>query len=760
MNCVSANFLVFDSGVDLPPNLLSTLQLALAQAQQTLKAGASKDDFLAQMAIAFGDAADLSTLQQDWRAGNFEVLSGIEVRSGEEMGGAWGAYGIDTDTIYLSQDFLAAPSTDVDLIVTVLLEEAGHRIDARVNGADSPGDEGAIFAALVQQGAIAPTALQVALADNDHATLTLDGRSVAVEQAAPGGVETNLQLWLRADSGVATTGNTLTAWSDLSGNGRNSVSVTGDPALVSNGFNFNPAIDFDGNDKVTIPFDVNPAQVNPQQYFVVFEQDPTPGAFGLLGNDNVGNDLYLTSSGVSANNQSFFFPEAGSNRPGLLRTQFNHGVLNGSEVFVDGQSQGIFTFDDANGGLTTLDIGSIGDFNPLDGRIAEVIVYGDGTLSAQQAQQVESYLALKYGIDLADGINYLDSQGNVIWNASVNGAYGNGVAGIGADLGSSLNQLQSRSSALGSLLTVGNGSDLNDGEFLIWGHDGATGEVTVDLPTLPALNQRLNRVWQVAETGDVGVVDLTFAIADFFAAPRTTLNDFALLIDNDAIFDNGVSQSIAATAFDETTVTFSGVDLSDGDYFTLGASVLDGYFVASTAQLINAIHETNLLAGEDTIVVTRDINIDAVLPSITDDLVIRSAEGEQHTLDMDVAARHFSIQGAGKNVTQVVLQDLRLVDGQAIGLDGNNGGGGGAGVGGAVFVDNASFVADNVLFENNQAIGGDANGTAGNGGVGGFERGLLGPAPDGQSGGTGSTGGGFQSPDGSIQSGGAGGFGG
>ncbi|MFM6074119.1 MAG: hypothetical protein ACKPB9_21445, partial [Dolichospermum sp.] len=58
----------------------------------------------------------------------------------------------------------------------------GHFIDAQINLSDSAGDEGAIFAALVQGYSLDTQTLQALKAEDDHATITINGQVVAVEQ--------------------------------------------------------------------------------------------------------------------------------------------------------------------------------------------------------------------------------------------------------------------------------------------------------------------------------------------------------------------------------------------------------------------------------------------------------------------------------------------------------------------------------------------------------------------------------------------------
>ncbi len=133
------------------------------------------------MALAFGDAADVGELQANWLAADFGIFSGLEVRTRAELNGAQGAYAESLDTIYLSQDLLA--TGNIDPITGVLLEEAGHRVDVLLNTVDSVGDEGNIFARLVQGATLSQVELASLKGEDDTALWNLEGQLIAVEQA-------------------------------------------------------------------------------------------------------------------------------------------------------------------------------------------------------------------------------------------------------------------------------------------------------------------------------------------------------------------------------------------------------------------------------------------------------------------------------------------------------------------------------------------------------------------------------------------------
>ncbi|MFM6621252.1 MAG: Calx-beta domain-containing protein, partial [Dolichospermum sp.] len=96
------------------------------------------------------------------------------------MGTANGAYSSSTNKIYLSASFLNTASSAT--IINVILEEIGHYVDAQINQVDSAGDEGAIFAALVQGNSLDTTTLQALKAEDDSGIINLEGEAITVEQ--------------------------------------------------------------------------------------------------------------------------------------------------------------------------------------------------------------------------------------------------------------------------------------------------------------------------------------------------------------------------------------------------------------------------------------------------------------------------------------------------------------------------------------------------------------------------------------------------
>ncbi|MEM9274202.1 MAG: hypothetical protein AAGA80_14740, partial [Cyanobacteria bacterium P01_F01_bin.143] len=97
--------------------------------------------------------------------------------------GANGGFASESNTVYLAQEFLEQNAANSEVVVKLLLEEIGHYFDSQFNEEDSPGDEGAIFAAFVLGEELDDSRLERLKAEDDSAVVTVDGETFAIEQA-------------------------------------------------------------------------------------------------------------------------------------------------------------------------------------------------------------------------------------------------------------------------------------------------------------------------------------------------------------------------------------------------------------------------------------------------------------------------------------------------------------------------------------------------------------------------------------------------
>ena len=352
--------------------------------------------------------------------------------------------------------------------------------------------------------------------------------------AAPGGVTNGLQLWFKGDTGALKSDNTPAAngdlvrhWQDQANNTVTDANVDNNsPTYRTNLINFHNALDFDAttNNKIDINYDMNPSVHPTQQYYFIYKLETAPASpsRGLMGNDNGGYDTYITPQSISGDGNNYQGHSAAANVVGkvkLLTTYLNHGVNNGSHSYVDGKHFGPFTYANAEGGGGSTSVVTNGsriggikapgeaEANPFDGLIAEVIGYDADNSSSRS--QIESYLALKYGITLDQSVaqDYIASDGSTkIWDSSVNTAYNNDIFGIGRDDNSGLDQRISKSENAGSIFTVENGGvDFtsqnsahtqlpSDMQFLTFANNG--GAVTTQTSEIGSgYNLRITREW-------------------------------------------------------------------------------------------------------------------------------------------------------------------------------------------------------------------------------------------------------------------------
>jgi VCBS repeat-containing protein len=165
----------------------SILTAAIADATRLVGEFLSRPDADAILTQVFsgaagrdGNGADVSSsLPASLGAIRVELLTNAEMYG---LRGAFAAHGADgAPTIFLNRDWFESHA-DPSFLTRVLVEEYGHAIDAALNhSADTPGDEGQLFADIVLTGEVSEAQKQSALNDDDSATLSLDGVLLAVE---------------------------------------------------------------------------------------------------------------------------------------------------------------------------------------------------------------------------------------------------------------------------------------------------------------------------------------------------------------------------------------------------------------------------------------------------------------------------------------------------------------------------------------------------------------------------------------------------
>ncbi|SHH79170.1 choice-of-anchor J domain-containing protein, partial [Winogradskyella jejuensis] len=339
--------------------------------------------------------------------------------------------------------------------------------------------------------------------------ISITGVTYSNPTIGPGGVTNDLDLWLRADrfdgTTVGTDGSLVTAWID---NGRGNdarTKATGLEPIYRNStarnINFNPVIDFE-NDPTTAGSDmtyIDPRDkvlqgtggFNSDDIFMVVIPDPVISTAILpldtfTSTDPTGNtfDEDVTGFGYGNysqrfTNENFGYAIGTSNAAGngygrgVTNTAINYNRVHIMNTRHNASDSDMEIYMNANQiGTVTSDVSDFAAVNntrywlgrsqyfqgSFDGRIAEVITYRarkDDADATQERNRIQSYLAIKYGITLEPTItagvieegnlDYVDSDGSVIWDVSASAGFNFDIAGIGRDDASGLDQRQSSS---------------------------------------------------------------------------------------------------------------------------------------------------------------------------------------------------------------------------------------------------------------------------------------------------------------------------
>ncbi len=422
----------------------------------------------------------------------------------------------------------------------------------------------------------------------------------AYAQTGPAGVgdpTTNI-LWLSADQGV-TLDQGVSVWADRSGNANHAgqLTVLERPQWEENAINGYPALVFD-NDQTTpdyLRIADNPTLegMSGMTAFAVFELfsgTPTGAPRGIFSKRNSPSsqnaygwflwnhssnlaqhlDIDGTTNRISAGNHAMntvylnSFTFDGSNP---ISSQEQVLYMNGTAVANGSESSTVVPNYTSHFSIGRLygHTGTGANATRFNGRIAEIVLY-NRALNSTERTIVQNYLSAKYGTSLS-------SMDLYTMDDPVNGDFDHDVAGIGRMLSG-----DAHSEAQGSgIVAIGNAQQMDDGEFLMWGHDnGMLGAWGVD--DRPAdVQGRLQRVWRVSETTvagspcDVGAVDITFDLTSLGAVNEDDLR-FLADEDGDGLF---ADEDLIAGATDQGAgrYRFSGVTaLQHGTRFTLATT--------------------------------------------------------------------------------------------------------------------------------------------------------------------------------------------
>lgn len=408
------------------------------------------------------------------------------------------------------------------------------------------------------------------------------GTGTVFGNRGPGGVfnttgTSNLTLWLNASTISQSDNTNITSWADQSGYGNTANAVGGNEPVFRTGIiNTNPTVRFTAANTDYLRV-ADAASLRPNNISVFVAGMYTSAAsqwspFIIKATNYTWADGYAITRNDTDNSVRGYVTNWNANFINSTLAASTFTLINmvydniNVQTFYNGTSQGTdpFTANITNStnflyvGISPNDAGT-GVRQPFDGDISEIVLINRNVTLIERIL-IQNYLAAKYGLALgADDVYTMDNPGN--------GNFDFDVAGVGQASNGS-RHVDARGTGIVRMV-VQSPSSLFNNTFLLWGHNNAS--MTSNFTDIDGtiIVERLNRVWRVSETGDAGNVSISFDISSLPGSPIGA--DLRLLIDRDGdgFADNDVTP-IGGGTLDGSTVTFNGINLQNGDRFTLG----------------------------------------------------------------------------------------------------------------------------------------------------------------------------------------------
>jgi len=482
----------------------------------------------------------------------------------------------------------------------------------------------------------------------DNLILTGQRITPLIPESGPANVKDQLTLWLRSGNLSMTDGDPLLLWEDEALEHDALEPASSAPSYTNNSVdnvNFNPSITFN---RAAGQHMRGPGGFNSQDYWVVVRSDldtSTGDETMLIGAkysvDNPSNDpsgvgwgpvsarfsnevlahcidpISETNEASGSYGRAFTNTSRTFNDVRIINVK-NNSTNNSTEIFINGrkvdnttgkttQSNEILNFQQFTNKPYYLGVGrytltGLPYESHLSGQLTEVFSFRNRKSSNEQ-QRIYTYLSIKNGVSLQEPTtsltvddhqatwDYIDSNGDVIWDYSSNSGFSYDVAAIGRDDLYQLHQKQSQSENSTSIVAIGlnevkdigtansNAFDL-DREFMVWGHNNgdltkAVNDISHSVGTaisVPTRMERMNRIWKIKErtTGDIGFLEFRVPTSAFAGlSPITGDKERVLIIADDPNFTVNLR-----TVFFKTSGAYERVrvELDGTKYFSLGVA--------------------------------------------------------------------------------------------------------------------------------------------------------------------------------------------
>ncbi|NOY38220.1 MAG: hypothetical protein GXO83_11690, partial [Chlorobi bacterium] len=381
-------------------------------------------------------------------------------------------------------------------------------------------------------------------------------------------------MWLKADSIQGLINNDpVDTWRDISGNSNNvtQATVNNQPTFLTNYLNGFPVVSFNPVNNEYLSGNFGSGLSAPFTIITVVRFDNTSqysyviniGDGGADANVSVSRDYtapYNSYYCWAGGGEYYDAPKDSLQAGDLKIINAVHTAAGNHNLYFNGINQTV-TPTGSPGILNptgTLNIGrrwngSSGS-NYMEGYTPEIIIYNRELNSTEQII-VENYLSAKYGISIA-------ASGNDYYNYDATHYFD--VAGIGRKSLTSEHTVAMSS----GILQIGPATALDDGEFLLFGHQNGLLSSWTSSGTPADTIQIIPRNWRLDETGNVGNVTILADYNFLPPAPASCSNHY-ILVDGDGDFSAG------ATIYELSLVSGSQYDVSNvvinnGDYITIG----------------------------------------------------------------------------------------------------------------------------------------------------------------------------------------------
>jgi hypothetical protein len=412
----------------------------------------------------------------------------------------------------------------------------------------------------------------------------------------PGNVSSNLVLWLKADGNVyhsgatqAANGQMIDKWDgaggtttdanqDIGGVGTNKAKPVFRNSESWN-INYNPVISFNGTQRFKLSSATLAAGAANNSLYVV--KATTEGTIFVQETAGAVVPKFNSDGGMTISKNAGWDVITGGGDSGGIPTlnSFTKTTGNVVKAYRDGREYSSITMS-ANPRTSLTSDNYIGERatccnDPLSGNIAEIIGYNQTTLSGTNKSQIDSYLAIKYGITLdnsSGGVvgDYLAANGTIIWDASVNPQYQNNIVAVGRDDNSGLSQKQSHTyddtmrvylSNLSSTNAVNSSTFSSNSQFVIVGDNGErlTSLGSIEYPSSQGIYSRIEREWKITNTNFNGTFSIDVRLSN---VGSVTPSDLRILIDADGDFSDATIYS-PVISYSTGVLTITGLSTTE-----------------------------------------------------------------------------------------------------------------------------------------------------------------------------------------------------